>query len=150
MTQDAQVHELMATLQQMVVSQQRFERAAADTLGMDRTSLEVIYQLIARGSSTPTELAAAAGLSTAATTQVLKRLDGAGHLQRHRHASDRRKVVISVAEQTTAHAEQLFTPLITALGELLEGATPGDLDKIAWFLRSMTHLYDELGRSQRR
>nr|WP_240894979.1 MarR family transcriptional regulator [Kineococcus siccus] len=134
----------------MSVRQQRFERAVADGLGIDRTSLDVVYQLIARGPSTPTEVARAVGISTAATTQALKRLDGAGHLQRTQHASDRRKVVVSAAEATAAEADRRFRPLLDAVEELLGGATAEDLERIAWFLRSMADLYGAEEDRQRR
>ena len=149
MAEDAQVHQLLELLQQMGVRQQQFERSMADALGIDRTSLEVVYQLIARGPSTPTEVARAVGMSTAATAQVLKRLDAGGHLQRAQHPSDGRKVVISAAERTAAEAERCVEPVIAAVGRLLSGATPEDLDRIAWFLGAMADLYGAAELSRR-
>ena len=139
--EEAQVHQLMELLQLMGVRQQQFERSMADALGIDRTSLEVVYQLIRRGPSTPTEVAKGVGMSTAATAQVLKRLDAGGHLERAQHASDRRKVVVSATDRTASEAERYVSPLIAAVGRLLSGATPDDLDAIAWFLGAMADLY---------
>ncbi|MET1071787.1 MAG: MarR family transcriptional regulator, partial [Umezawaea sp.] len=123
------------------VRQQWFERSMAAALGVDRTSLEVVYHLIARGPSTPTEIARAAGLSTAATAQVLKRLEAGGHVQRAKHASDRRKTVIAVVPETEARANRYVTPVIDGLDELLSAADTDTRETISTFLRAVTDVY---------
>ncbi|HEX6346566.1 MarR family winged helix-turn-helix transcriptional regulator [Umezawaea sp.] len=141
MTTDSAVPHLRELLQVMAVRQQWFERSMAAAMGIDRTSLEVVYHLIARGPSTPTEIARAAGMSTAATAQVLKRLEAGGHLQRAKHATDRRKVVIAVAPETEARATRYVEPVIEGLDGLLAATDAETREKISWFLRSVADVY---------
>ncbi|WP_146174998.1 MarR family winged helix-turn-helix transcriptional regulator [Umezawaea tangerina] len=141
MTTDSPVPHLRDLLQVMAVRQQWFERSMATALGIDRTGLEVVYHLIARGPSTPTDLARAAGLSTAATAQVLKRLEAGGHIRRAKHDSDRRKMVIAVDPGTEALANRYVAPVIEGLDGLLGAADADTREKISSFLRGVADVY---------
>ena len=49
---------------------------------------------------TPSALAAHLRISTASVTKMLDRLEGAGHIQRAPHPSDRRALAITITEAT--------------------------------------------------
>ncbi|MGK5550101.1 MarR family transcriptional regulator [Actinomadura kijaniata] len=69
------------------------DELAARHLGVNRTDLWCLSRLAARGPSTASELASAAGLTGSATTTAIDRLERAGLARRVRNAADRRRVL---------------------------------------------------------
>lgn len=130
-------------LQELNVRQQRYQRSMAAALGIDRTSLEVVYHLIVAGPSTPSELARATGLSTAVVTQVVKRLEGGGHVDRGRHAADGRKVLVTVRPATAAQAAQHIAPLLARLDALVDGLDGHARSVVSTFLADAAATYRE-------
>lgn len=135
--------EVRRLLQELNVRQQRHQRAMAAALGIDRTSLEVAYHLIVEGPSTPSELARATGLSTAVVTQVVQRLQAAGHVDRSRHAGDRRKVVVTVRPDTAEQAGLLIAPLLARLDALVDGLDDHARAVVTTFLADTVATYRE-------
>ena len=130
-------------LQELNVRQQRYQRAMAEALGIDRTSLEVVYHLIVAGPRTPSELARATGLSTAVVTQVVKRLEAAGHVDRDRHAADGRKVVVTVRPATADQAAEHIAPLLHRLDSLVDGLDDAARASVSTFLADAAATYRE-------
>jgi DNA-binding MarR family transcriptional regulator len=64
-----------------------------------------VGSLYLEGPLTPTELAARLHSSMPAVTELLDRLEDAGHARRSRHPRDRRKVLIAITEEATAIVE---------------------------------------------
>ncbi len=139
-TSGAQIGQL---LQELNVRQQRYQRSMAAALGIDRTSLEVVYHLIVAGPSTPSELARATGLSTAVVTQVVKRLEGAGHVDRDRHTADGRKVVVTVRPASAEQAAEHIAPLLARLDALVDGLAEHARSAVSAFLADTAATYRE-------
>ena len=78
--------------------------AALAHLRLNETDMRAIHFLIVcdnRGDqATAGAIAAHLGISTAATTKLLDRLERRGHVKRHPHPSDRRALVIAVTPAT--------------------------------------------------
>ncbi len=135
--------DLRAQVQQLTLRQQKFERALARELAVDAAGLETMDYLISAGTSTPTELARRTGLSTAAMTLVLNRLEVAGHVQRDRHPSDGRKLIVTPAHRSTEQAEQLVRPLIAGVESVIAALSPAERDAVEKFLTGVIAAYDE-------
>jgi DNA-binding MarR family transcriptional regulator len=135
--------EVRRLLQELNVRQQRYQRSMATALGIDRTSLEVVYHLIVAGPSTPSELARATGLSTAVVTQVVQRLEGAGHVDRSRHAADGRKVVVTVRPATADQAARHIAPLLARMDALVDGLDDQARSTVTAFLADAAATYRE-------
>ncbi len=148
MTEDAEVAmttgpQVRLLLQELNVRQQRYERSMAAALGIDRTSLEVVYHLVVAGPSTPSDLARVTGLSTAVVTQVVKRLETAGHVDRSRHAADGRKVVVTVRPATAQAAAQRIASLLTRLDALVDGLDEDARSAVSDFLADAATAFRE-------
>lgn len=76
----------------------------ADELGHAR--LELLGELWERGPLPAGELAAAADLSAATVSQMLDRLEEAGHVQRERREGDRRVVVVKLTPRGRRKVER--------------------------------------------
>lgn len=134
--------DLRARVQQIAVRQQRFERHLADELDVDRAGLETMDYLISVGPATPTEIAHHLGISTAAMTLVLNRLEAAGHITRGAHPSDRRKLIINATATSSERAQDAVAPLIDDVENLIESLTDTDRAVIENFLDRLIGIYD--------
>ena len=135
--------DLRAQVQQIAIRQQRFEQHLAAELDVDRAGLEAMDHLMTTGPTTPTELARRLGISTAATTLVLNRLESAGHLRRDPHPTDRRKLVVTASEESSDRAWGHVAPLIDSVEALIESLGESDRAVVEDFVRGLLAAYDD-------
>jgi len=96
--------------------------ALARRLAMSLHDLEVMEHLLLGGPAEPlgpAELSRRIGVSTAAATQSVNRLEAAGHLTRRPHPADRRRQTLDV---TPAGSQQVMGALGPLLGLLEENS----------------------------
>jgi DNA-binding MarR family transcriptional regulator len=134
--------DLRARLQQLSVRQQRFQKYLAESLHVDQPGLEAMGHLISTGPSTPSELARRGGLSTAAMSLVLNRLEAAGHVSRQRHPLDGRKLVVTASPESADEAQDRLIPMIEGVEELVESLNERDRATIGEFLDRLIAIYD--------
>ncbi|HEX7745850.1 MAG TPA: MarR family transcriptional regulator [Micromonosporaceae bacterium] len=105
---------LVAELAAAVTAYQRatdaFDEAVAARLDVNRTDLRCL-DLLFDGPLTAGQLAAAAGLSPAATTTLIDRLERKGYLGRVRDTADRRRVLVELTDLARQRAWQMYGPL---------------------------------------
>jgi len=132
-----EIEELRAALGTAFQEYQRgvdaIDEAVADRLGINRTDLRIIDEL-SGGPQAAGELATRIGISPAAMTTALDRLERKGHARRIRDPEDRRKVLVELTDQTQAVCEEAMGP-IAAEGEKL--LAPYSEDELARFLEFM-------------
>lgn len=128
-------------LRRLSAEQQDFSRLMAAHLGVDAAGLAAMYVLSTGGPATPTEVARALKISTAATTLVLNRLEAAGHVGRQPHPSDRRKVVVVPAPASVDAAYELVRPVGDGVDALTAGLTADQREVITGFLDRLTDIY---------
>lgn len=143
--------DIRAKVQQITIRQQRFEQHLAAELDVDRAGLEAMDHLMTTGPATPTELARLLGISTAAMTLVLNRLESAGHLRRDPHPSDRRKLVVTASDETSRRAHGYVAPLIRGVESLIDSLEETERAVVEEFLDGLLAAYDEAtpGRTPR-
>lgn len=118
-----------------------FDDAVAQRLGLNRTDLRCLDWLF-DGPKTAGQLAAATGLSTAATTTLVDRLERRGLVQRVRDAADRRKVLVEMTELGWRQTGELYGPLAEQGARLLEQYTDDQLTAMRDHLQAATALID--------
>ncbi|HLY32248.1 MAG TPA: MarR family transcriptional regulator [Ktedonobacterales bacterium] len=111
-----------------------FHQAVAQRLGLNMTDLKCLD--LARGETqlTPGRLAELTGLTTAAVTSILDRLEHARFVRRERDPNDRRKILVRPLSERAEEVACLFVPLDQALARLFEQYTTEELaflDKFA-------------------
>jgi len=134
--------DIRARVQQLQVRQQRFEKVLARALEVDRGGLEAMDHLISTGPATPTELARRLEISTAATTLVLNRLEAAGHVQRSRHPSDGRKLVVTAADASAEQVYRAVQPMIDGVEAMIAAMDDDERRAVGAFLDGLIALYD--------
>lgn len=138
--------ELLDALNMEVRAYQRstdaLDDAVADHLDINRTDLRCLDWLF-DGPMAAGELAAAAGLSSAAMTALLDRLEAKGLVRRVRAAADRRKVLVEMTELGRQRAEQMYGPIVVEGVVLLERYTEAELALLRDFLVTSRALTDK-------
>jgi DNA-binding MarR family transcriptional regulator len=96
-----------------------FDEVACRKLGVNRTDLRCMNIVQNQGSMTAGRLAELSGLTTAAVTAVLDRLERAGYARRVRDTRDRRQVIVELTPLLAERAERIWNPIATEANELL-------------------------------
>jgi DNA-binding MarR family transcriptional regulator len=96
---------------------------------------------------TPGRVAEATGLTTAAVTTILDRLEQAGFVRRERDSKDRRKILVKPLAERAEEVARLFAPLDQAMTHLFEQYTTEELAFLNTFaLRVSEILQHEIAR----
>lgn len=112
-----------------------FSEAVASSVGIHPTDLEALDLLARHGPMTAGRLAELTGLSTAAVTALIDRLEARGYARRRRDPEDRRKVYVEVElEPARAEIQPLYKGLSAGMEELLKEYSTDELARIRDFL----------------
>jgi DNA-binding MarR family transcriptional regulator len=118
-----------------------FDDMVGRRLGLNPTDLRCLDWLT-EGVMTAGELSQAIGLSTAATTTLLDRLEEKGYIERRRDSTDRRKVVVALTPHGQEQLFELYGPLAEEGGSLLEQFSNDELARLLEFLTDATEIVD--------
>ena len=88
-----------------------FDEVAYQKLGINRTDGRCLDIVENQGPMTAGRLAELSGLTTAAVTAVLDRLERAGYARRVRDQKDRRQVIVELTPRMAERAGQIWGPL---------------------------------------
>lgn len=115
-----------------------YRQRHAEKTGTGVTELLAMGHLYHEGDLSPTELAERLDLTTGSVTALVNRLVKAGHVERHAHPEDRRRLVITLTRPGTRIIAGLFSGLRDATAGALDGATPRHRRAIAEFVEATT------------
>lgn len=118
-----------------------FDDAVGRRLGLNPTDLRCLDWLSERGMSAG-ELGEATGLSSAATTTMLDRLERKGYVRRDRDTVDRRKVLVEMTPEGRELIGALYGPLAREGGRLLARFSDEELGMMRDFLIEATQVVD--------
>ncbi len=110
------------------------ERAAA-RFGVARADLRCLDVLTSRGPLRPSDLGAAVRLTSGGLSIALDRLERAGYVERRRHPTDRRGVIVEATELAHRVDEELFGEIEAAMRRVLAGYDLARPSVIRDFLR---------------
>jgi len=112
-----------------------------ETLGVNVTDMAAMELLIDARTLTPSQLASQLKVTTAAATQIVDRLERAGHVTRERKAIDRRKIFVVPVEASETRAFALLAPMLDALSGAVSGLDPAERRVIETFLDQVVDIY---------
>ena len=112
-----------------------------EALGVNVTDMAALEQLLNNGPLTPSQLAERLKVTTAAATQIVDRLERAGHVSRERKTSDRRKIFVVPVEASVERAFEQLAPMLDGLDGVIAGLTPADRQVIEDFLDQVVEIY---------
>jgi DNA-binding MarR family transcriptional regulator len=136
MTQDA-VAKAVAAFRELASSLDGLDQGAAERLGVGRSDLRCLDVLSQRDNVTAGELAHAVGLSPAALSAALRRLQARGYIVREHAEHDRRTVYVRMTETAAELTAQSFAAVHALTVHALSGLNPGELSTVANVARNL-------------
>ena len=112
-----------------------------ESLGVNVTDMAALEQLLNNGPLTPGQLAERLKVTTAAATQIVDRLERAGHVLRERKASDRRKIFVVPVEASVERAFAQLAPMLDGLTGVIARLTPAEYQVVEGFLDQVVDVY---------
>ncbi len=107
----ALIGELGRAMQAYQRSTAAFDDEVGRVLGLNPADLRCLDWLT-EGPMSATRLAEATGLSAAATTSMIDRLERKGFVRRRKHETDRRQVIVEMTEEGQARTWAMYGPLV--------------------------------------
>ena len=99
-----EIARLMGALGELRDAEQRLSLASRRYMQLNETDMRALHYLIVCANrdaiATPGGIAQHLGISTAATTKLLDRLEKSGHIHRAPHPTDRRALAITISAET--------------------------------------------------
>src|SRR5688572_31374156 len=80
----------------------RHRAAMSRRLGLSESEMLAVAHLAQHGRLSPSALGQLLDLSSGGITALVQRLEGAGHLVRRRHPTDRRSVLVELSDELVA------------------------------------------------
>jgi DNA-binding MarR family transcriptional regulator len=131
---DALLHAVGDASRALQASVDALDEAVAGLLGINRTDLRCLDELLSAGELSPARLAERLRLTTGSTTTLLDRLERAGYVTRSPDLRDRRKVVVRPTPQAVERAQSLYGPVATEGAQALSEFTPDELRTVLRYL----------------
>jgi DNA-binding MarR family transcriptional regulator len=122
-------------------STQAFDDEVGRVLGLNPVDLRCLDWL-SEGAMSATRLAEATGLSAAATTAMIDRLEQKGFVRRRRHETDRRQVIVEMTDEGRARTWALYGPLVESGMPLLTRFSAAELAAMRDHLIAIRELTD--------
>lgn len=119
------------------VAQDVFDEAVSEWLGINRTDHRVLDVLQREGRIAAGRLARLAGLSPAAMTTSIDRLERIGYARRAIDPADRRRVMVDITELAERRAWEIYEPLKLEAEKQWLGMSAADLQTLKRFWTDM-------------
>ncbi|QAX85429.1 MarR family transcriptional regulator [Pseudomonas sp. DTU12.3] len=128
-------------LQQIAILTRKAASQLGTALGINQTDVAALEHLITDGPLAPTELAARLCVTTAGITQVIDRLERAGHVVRERQLNDKRRVLVCPVADSVAQAYRHIAPMLNGLSAVLGALDGQDRSVVEAFLGQVIEVY---------
>jgi DNA-binding MarR family transcriptional regulator len=133
-TKNDLLDELLFEVRASQVAVDLMDDAASKALGINRTDARCLDVIDREGPVPAGRLAGASGLTTAAVTAVIDRLERAGYARRVGDPNDRRRVLVEATPLIRERAAIIWGP-VAAFGEELAKYTVAELELLIEFHR---------------
>jgi DNA-binding MarR family transcriptional regulator len=132
---------ISAQIRRQQVRTDAFDDTVATALGVNRTDFRCLDVLDQEGALSAGELAKAVGLSTAAITTVLDRLEARGFAVRRPDPKDRRRVLVELTPKMGEFAGRFYAPLAATAEQLYAQFSEDELELLLRFLETANGLF---------
>jgi DNA-binding MarR family transcriptional regulator len=140
-SRQALISEAGFALQAYQRSTQAFDDAVGRALDLNPTDLRGLDWLV-DGPKLAGELSRGTGLSSAATTSLIDRLERKGFVQRVRDGSDRRRVLVELSPEGASRVGQFYGPLVREGAVLFEDVPANEIKRMRKWLVAARELTD--------
>ena len=122
-------------------STQALDDAIGRALGLNPTDLRCLDWLV-DGPKSAGQVSEATGLSSAATTTLIDRLEQKGFVQRVRDPGDRRRVLVELSPEGAERVGEYYVPMVREGSELLRNLSAEQIEVMRDWLVKARELTD--------
>lgn len=130
-----------ALLREILQVSDEFESRLARALHVNPTDLQAMEHLIESGPLSPTELSRRLGMSAAAVTTVIDRLEAVGHATRAPHPDDRRALRVAAKPESIRAAMEHLLPMIRDVDGVLDEFDDAERAAVQRYLERVVDVY---------
>ncbi|WP_199442423.1 MarR family winged helix-turn-helix transcriptional regulator [Umezawaea beigongshangensis] len=130
--------ELTVAVRHLINASRELSARLSRELGVNGTDMAALSLLEQHGPMGPSELAASLGIRSASVTVLIDRLEQAGHVERVRSSSDRRRVAVMTTPSAHRATLGAVVPTIRAIDEISRGLDEHDQQVVRRFLDAVT------------
>ena len=134
-SKDELFQRLIALAREEEAANDAFDEVACQKLGVNRTDLRCLNLIEAQGPLTAGRLAELSGLTTAAVTAVLDRLERSGYARRVRDGKDRRQVFVEITPLMSERGTEIWGPLSEDARKRIGRMTVDEIKTVIAFYR---------------
>ncbi|WP_442927615.1 MarR family winged helix-turn-helix transcriptional regulator [Microbacterium sp.] len=146
-----QIAALMGAIGELREAEQRLSLASRRYMQLNETDMRALHYLIVCANrdaiATPSGIAQHLGISTAATTKLLDRLEKSSHIHRAPHPTDRRALAITISKETRLAAMETVGRQQSKRFYAAARLTRDERDVVIRFLTDMTNEISLRGES---
>jgi len=128
-------------------AEQRVSRASQRFMRLGESDMKALRLAIVMADQgrhvTAKDIADHLGISSAATTKLLDRLETGGHITRDRHPTDRRSITVSVSPETRTSAELTIGREHARRFRVAAGLDPREREIVIRFLEALAKTSEE-------
>lgn len=122
--------------------------ALGRAMGMGSNDVWALERLNMEGPLGPAELGRRlGGMRAASATALVDRLEAAGHVERRRHPSDRRRLVVETTDRAYEAGGEAILPLVAGLEEAANQLTEEERAVVARYLDRVVEVTDSFNES---
>jgi DNA-binding MarR family transcriptional regulator len=140
-SRQALINETGMAMQAYQRSTQAFDDAVGRAIGLNPTDLRGLDWLV-DGPKSAGEISVGTGLSSAATTDLIDRLERKGFVRRLRDKADRRRVLVDMTDEGREQVGRFYGPLVQEGSTLLADSSEDELARMRDWLLSARELTD--------
>lgn len=138
---DVQIHAVMNTMRDWLERREAFEEAVADKLGLIVAERRCLVALFT-GPKPAGVLAQSSGLTPAAATSMIDRLEKRGFVVRQRDEHDRRKVFVALTRPASETLDRFYAPPANDIEALLADLNAEELATVERFVNRASELQE--------
>jgi len=138
-----QMHRASVLVRQVLVLNEVMEYEMRRAMDLNDTDFQAMQHLLKNRAMEPGELALALHLTAAATTTVIDRLAGKGHVVRVQHPSDRRRLLIKPSADSVRRTMEKIMPMIMQVDDKVRSYDDAGQRLIIDFLDSIVAFMGE-------
>lgn len=117
----------------------------AQVMGMNANDMSAIGTLVQQGPMGVTELAHRLGIRSASATVLADRLEQAGHVERVRDTTDRRRVVLTATAAARTASLEAWLPVVRDIDQVCRTLTEAERTFVLAFLGRLTAVSERGG-----
>jgi len=138
-----EMHDASVLMRKVLVLNDVVEYQMRRAMGTNETDFQAMQHLMTKGPMTPSQLADALHITTAAVTTVVDRLVRADHARRVPHPLDRRSMLIEPKPQAAGQVMSKLMPMIRQTDQLVRDMEPGQQEAVVTYLAGVVQAMEQ-------